>query len=418
MNIKLSYDIALSLLLARWKQTLVAAIGVTFSITMFIALLSFMNGLNSMLDGLIINRTPHVRLFNDMLPDPVQPITLSSFKNHYHFISSIKADNSREAIYNSAVVMKTISEDERTFGVSAKNIAPVFFNEGGVRIPGMIHGIDVQAEDELFNFYDYITEGSAPELETMSNSIVPGKPLADKLQAAIGDMVYVTTSNGERFALKVVAYYQSGFADFDKTIAFTSLATSQKLLGKPADYVTEIQVKLHSIDLAPQVAKEYRTLFSTEAEDIQTANADFDTGSNIRSLISYIVGITLLIVAGFGIYNILNMLIYEKMDSIAILKATGFTSADVKAIFLMISLSIGLFGGLLGLVFGYGLSRLIDIIPFITPALPTITTYPVEYNTSFYIISIVFSLVTTFLAGWLPAVKAGKVDPVVIIRGK
>jgi lipoprotein-releasing system permease protein len=35
------------------------------------------------------------------------------------------------------------------------------------------------------------------------------------------------------------------------------------------------------------------------------------------------VGIVLLVVAGFGIYNILNM-IYEKMDSIAILKATGF----------------------------------------------------------------------------------------------
>ena len=44
---------------ARWQQTLVAAIGVTFSITMFITLLGFMNGLNEMLDGLIINRTAH-----------------------------------------------------------------------------------------------------------------------------------------------------------------------------------------------------------------------------------------------------------------------------------------------------------------------------------------------------------------------
>jgi lipoprotein-releasing system permease protein len=36
------------------------------------------------------------------------------------------------------------------------------------------------------------------------------------------------------------------------------------------------------------------------------------------------VSVFLLVVAGFGIYNILNMMIYEKMDSIAILKATGF----------------------------------------------------------------------------------------------
>jgi len=51
---KLIVSISKSLLLARWKQTLVAAIGVTFSITMFITLLSFMSGLNDMLDNLII----------------------------------------------------------------------------------------------------------------------------------------------------------------------------------------------------------------------------------------------------------------------------------------------------------------------------------------------------------------------------
>ena len=51
--------------------------------------------------------------------------------------------------------------------------------------------------------------------------------------------------------------------------------------------------------------------------DNQTAHSQFDTGSFIRSLISYTVGVTLLIVAGFGIYNILNMMIYEKLDSIA-----------------------------------------------------------------------------------------------------
>ncbi|HOZ52795.1 MAG TPA: ABC transporter permease, partial [Chitinophagaceae bacterium] len=66
MNRKLIFEIAKSLLLARWRQTLVAAIGVTFSITMFITLLGFMNGLNDLLDGLILNRTPHVRLFNEV----------------------------------------------------------------------------------------------------------------------------------------------------------------------------------------------------------------------------------------------------------------------------------------------------------------------------------------------------------------
>jgi len=70
------------------------------------------------------------------------------------------------------------------------------------------------------------------------------------------------------------------------------------------------------------------------------------------------------------------------------------------------------------LVFGFLLSTLVDSIPFNTAALPTIETFPVNYNPKFYIIGIVFSLITTYLAGLLPSRKASKIDPVDIIRGK
>jgi lipoprotein-releasing system permease protein len=166
------------------------------------------------------------------------------------------------------------------------------------------------------------------------------------------------------------------------------------------------------------VAKAYAQLYGCDAEDIQTANSQFETGSFIRTLISYAVGITLLIVAGFGIYNILNMMIYEKMDSIAILKATGFSGNDVKKIFLVIALSIGVFGGLAGLLFGFLLSSLIDQIPFNMTALPTVTTYPINYSLVYYSIGFFFSLITTYLAGYFPSKKASKIDPVIIIRGK
>lgn len=416
---KLNLDIAWSLLMARWKQTLVAAVGVTFSITMFIALLSFMTGLNKLLDSLIVNRTPHVRLFNEVQQNPRQPITQAGeYQSYYHFISSVKSNNSREEIYNSGAVLQAVKADVRVQGVSPKLVTPAFFNDGAVRLNGIINGIDVQAENRLFHFYDYITKGDAADLGVVPNSIVLGKALADKLSADVGDRVYVTTSTGEIFPLKLVAFYQSGINDFDKVTAYTSIVTAQKLLNKPANYLTDIQIKLHDMRQAPVVAKEYRQTFGTQAEDIQTANAQFETGTFIRTLISYTVGITLLIVAGFGIYNILNMMIYEKMDSIAILKATGFSGPDVRRIFLIIALSIGIFGGGVGLLLGYGLSAIIDAIPFNTAALPTVKTFPVNYDPLFYIIGIVFSVITTYLAGLFPAAKAGRVDPVVIIRGK
>ena len=216
----------------------------------------------------------------------------------------------------------------------------------------------------------------------------------------------------------MVGFFQSGLLELDKVQSYTSIATAQKIVGKPNDYITDIQIKLVDMAIAPSLAKEYAQLFQADAEDIQTANAQFETGSSVRSLISYAVGITLLVVAGFGIYNILNMMIFEKMDSIAILKATGFSGTDVRHIFMLIALSIGIFGGVLGLLFGFLLSFTIDQIPFNTASLPTIKTYPINYDVAFYFIGSSFSLATTYLAGWAPARKASRVDPVVIIRGK
>jgi lipoprotein-releasing system permease protein len=256
------------------------------------------------------------------------------------------------------------------------------------------------------------------ELETRPNTILLGSGVAKKILAKKGDLIQVTTIKGEKFALKVLGFFQSGMVEFDKTQSYVSLATCQKLLGVPNNYITDIQVKLVEMDQAPALAKEYEALFGINTEDIQTANAQFETGSSARTIISFSVGIVLLLVAGFGIYNILNMMIYEKMDTIAILKATGFSGSDVKKIFMTISLSIGLAGALAGALLGLFFSILIDNIPFDSMAVPGVDTYPVDYGLQYYTIAILFAVATTFLASWFPSQKASLVDPVEIIRGK
>jgi lipoprotein-releasing system permease protein len=419
MKIKLIASVSISLLLARWKQTLVAAIGVTFSITMFITLLSFMSGLNDMLDALILNRTPHVRLYNEIKPTKNQPIDQTEkYKQYYNFISSIKPKNDRAEIYNNNAIMQSLKKDNRVLGIAPKIVAQVFYNVGPIDLTGAINGIDVDEENRLFYLSTYVTSGNFIDLKNIPNSIILGKGAAEKMMANIGDVIQVTTTKGERVPLKVVGYFQSGIAEIDKVQSYATIKTTQKLLGESSSYITDIQVKLKDVLLAPAVAKEYQELYQVEAVDVQTANSQFETGSSIRTLISYSVGVTLLIVAGFGIYNILNMMIYEKMDSIAILKATGFSGKDVNAVFISIALSIGIFGGILGLLFGFGLSAIIDQIPFNTASLPTVKTYPINYNPNFYIIGGIFSIVTTYMAGYFPSRKASKIDPVIIIRGK
>lgn len=419
MNARLIISISRSLLTARLKQTLVAATGVTFSITMFITLLSFMGGLNSLLDGLVLNRTPHIRLYNEILPAKNQPLDASEkHRDDYNFVRSVKPKNERADLRNSLAMIRMLKKDPRVLGVAPKVNTQVFFNVGSIDLTGVINGIDVVAENELFKFNEYVVAGDFMDLKNIPNSIILGKALADKMLSNVGDVVQVTTSRGERIQLKVVGFFQSGLQDIDKVQCYASIATTQKMLGVSESYITDLQIKLHDMTDAPGMSKELSKAYDVEAVDVQTANAQFETGSSIRSLISYAVGITLLIVAGFGIYNILNMMIYEKMDSIAILKATGFSGKDVNRVFITIAMTIGLIGGSVGLLFGWGLSAIIDQIPFNTEALPTIKTYPVNYNPKFYLIGGIFSMVTTYFAGYFPARKASRVDPVIIIRGK
>ncbi|GEO22059.1 ABC transporter permease [Cyclobacterium qasimii] len=419
MKIKHITEISGALMRARWKQTLVAAVGVTFSIAFFISLLGFMEGLNQLLDGIVLNRTPHVRLYNDILPSKIQPIDLTEdYKDHHNFISSLKPTNTRKEIYNAPQIIDKLNKDKRVIGVAPKITAQVFYNLGNIDLNGIINGVDPEKEAAFFSFNDYVFDGKPLDLKNVSNSIILGQGAADIMRAKVGDNITVTSTEGEQFSLKVIGFFQSGIAEIDKVQSFASLSTTQKILGENSNYISDIQIKLQDMTQAPAMAVEYENFFKIDAEDIQTANAQFETGSSVRSIISYAVGITLLIVSGFGIYNILNMLIYEKMDTIAILKATGFAGTDVKKIFISISLSIGIAGALAGILFGFLLSITIDAIPFNSPSMPTVTTYPIDYGIQYYTVAAIFALVTTFFAGWFPAIKASKVDPVIIIRGK
>ena len=418
MNFKLILNIALHLLRARFKQTIVAAIGVTFSIAMFIALVSFMNGLNDLLDGLMLNRTPHVLLYNEIKPSENQPVFLSdALKKNTNFVRSIKPKDRGKSIYNSKTILAVLKQDPRIIDVAPKVTTSVFFNSGTIEISGIINGVDVLSEDKLFKISDYIIDGKVDDL-LQNNSIIIGKGLSDKMLLTKGDIIKITTSKGNLASLKIVGISEIGIVEIDNITSYTSLATAQKILGKPTNYITDIQLNLYDITSASSVAKEFQNTFNLDTIDYKTANSQFETGSTVRSIISYAVGVVLLIVAGFGIYNILNMMIYEKMDSIAILKATGFSGNDVKWIFVSLSIIIGLAGGLFGLLFGYVFSSIIDVIPFETASLPTVKTYPINYNPIYYGIGITFALFTTTIAGLFPALKASKVDPVEIIRGK
>lgn len=418
-NWSLLLGIAKKHLLSRLKQSSIAALGVTFGIATYVILMSFMTGLNGLLDGLILNRTPHIHLYNDVKPTEDQPVDLvDEFRNSFNVVSSVKPKQTQLRIHNALAIQNTLSKDKRVKGVTPQVAAQVFYIGGSTQLNGRLNGLNVLDEVKYFNFGDYVVKGSPNALARNEDGILLGAGIAKKLSLDVGDRIQVSTASGGMHQLKIVGIYQSGMADFDNVQSFANLKTVQRILGEGANYISDLNVKLHDMAKAPDMANELQHRFNATAMDIQRANAQFETGTKIRNLISYAVSITLLLVAGFGIYNILNMMIYEKMNDIAILKATGFSGGDVMRIFIYQAMLIGLVGGLIGLTFGYFISVAISHTPFETEALPTIKTYPVNFNPMFYIIGVIFALGATFLAGYLPARKAKKIDPVIILRGQ
>jgi lipoprotein-releasing system permease protein len=418
MNYSIILGIAKTHLLSRFKQTVVAALGVTFGIGTFITLVSFMTGLNGLLDGLILNRTPHIHVFNEIKPSKNQPtdlfLDLSKTMNVVH---SIQPKQSQLRIHNAIPILNNLQKNSNVKGAIPQVTAQVFYMAGSIKLNGIINGINALEENRLFQLSDYIVEGDVQSLTNNANGILLGAGVAKKMAVNLNDRIQVTTANGDIFSLKIEGIYQSGLAELDDVQSYTNLKMAQRIMGQADNYITDINIKLHDINLAEGMSKEIARKFDLTAIDINTANAQFETGTSIRNIITYAVSITLLIVAGFGIYNILNMLIYEKMNDIAILKAIGFSGKDVQQVFMSQAIMIGVVGGLIGLVVGYGLSVLISHTPFETEALPTIKTFPVNFNLAYYIIGISFAMVSTFLAGYLPAKKALRIDPVEIIRG-
>lgn len=418
MESGLTFKIAATHLVSRKRQSIIAALGVTFGIAMFVSLIGYMTGLNRMIEELTLDAIAHVHLYNEVDTDRPMPLELSeAYDEHFTVIHRIRPKDEPLGIHNSLPIMDILRKDSRLTGVAPRVNTQVFYNMGATDLNGQVIGVDVRQEAQLFNLDQKIIAGDLFDLETTRNGIIIGAGLAKKMLLDVGDRLAVTTAKGLQFQMKVIAIFQMGVAEIDDTRSYVQLADAQKMLEESPDFITNIHVNLKNLDLAEEVALEYGRRFDVKALDFNAANAQIELGNDVRNMITYAVSFTLLMVAGFGIYNILNMMIYEKMDDIAILKATGFSGADVRNIFISQALIIGTIGGVLGLLLGYLGSLGIDQIPFETEALPTIKTMPVNYDIRYYLLGVSFALLTTFAAGYLPARKASRVDPVEIIRG-
>ena len=407
-------------LLSKKKQTVVAMLGVTFGIAMFILMISFMQGVNQFLQDTMLAATPDIHIYNDVKTDYTNSVASTYFadSNKSIIVHHPKPKQIALNIKNADAIINDIKQNNQVMAVSPLLSTQVFYNYGPVQLNGFINGVNIIEETRLYSLNEKMKEGVAENLLTVDNGILIGAGLADKLNVTMGDMVSLATPTGNTMQFRIVGIFQIGIGAIDNAKSYVNITAVQQLLGKDRSYITDINVKLKDNSQSVPLAKVFEQKYNYKAEDWETANSSVTASNLIRNVLTYVVSITLLIVAGFGIYNIMNMAISNKLKDIAILKAQGFARKDIIQIFLSQSLIIGTLGAITGIMLGFGLSYALSCTPFpATNSFISLKFFPVLFNPLHYFFAVIFGIITTLIAGLMPSIKASKIDPVAILRG-
>jgi lipoprotein-releasing system permease protein len=364
MKIKnLILKIAITHLVSKKRQTIVAMLGVMFGIMVFIFQAGLITGFQSTFIEQTINTTANIHIFNDPDKNRVSILQKENHdEHHWIVVRNQKPKDELTKIRNGYQIIHQIEQSPEVAGVSPFLGTQALLKSGVSQYGGKISGVDIDKENLLFKVSDYMIDGDINRLKTIPNGIILGDQLADKLGTAMNDNITVTSPNGVTIEMKVIGINRTGLTEVDKSRAYISIRNAQKLLHVDNSYITDINVKLKNIDKATSLAAEFQNRFGYKAEDWKTANANIFGVFKIQNLITYLVIISILIVSGFGIFNILMMIIYEKMPDIAILKSIGFKDRDIRRLFLIESIVIGIIGGVLGLIMGFTVTRIIGSI--------------------------------------------------------
>ncbi|MCF8341421.1 MAG: FtsX-like permease family protein [Chitinophagaceae bacterium] len=395
------------------KQTIVALLGVTFGISMYVFMTGFVTGANNTQNDLAFSSLAHIRIYND-IPSDNTNIAAKVFPNSVVNLHNGKIIKYIDGIKNSNTILDALKSQKEITGITTQVNINVFFKNAGNKVNGSVSGVDVMNENKVFNTSKYITQGNWNELKHRSDGIIVAVDLAKNLSLKVNDNLNILTSDGITKNYKVIGLFKTDVATVDKSKAYININAAIQLIGVNQSYVTDIQINIKDYNNTENISSQIASIIPYKTETWQMANQQLVAGSSLRDIIAIAVSLVILLVAGFGIYNIMNMTINQKFREIAILKAMGFSGPDVTQIFLTQALVIGIIGGFIGLGLGYLTAILVNKIPFDVAGMHTL---PMAYTLKDYILAFMFGLVTTFIAGYIPARKASKIDPVTILRG-
>jgi len=387
--------------------TVISIIGVTAGVASLIIALAINNGFSQDLRRRLTSSTADVNLMrvaNDGIRNWRE--LLARMEKQPHVVAA------SPALYEQVL----ISRGARSDGAVVKGVQPEHEN----KVTDLLKSLELGSA-EAINADRSRAQGELPP-------IVLGKEMADDLGASPGSIVLVTSPQGEltpfgmvpkyvRF--KVAGIFHSGFYDYDKSWAFIRLDDAQQLFGL-GDMISVVEFKLDDQFRAAEVGRQLELaagqgFMSTNWMEM---NKPLFRALRLESVVTFITIGLIVLVAALNILISLIMMVMEKTRDIAVLRSMGVKKAQIRGIFIMQGLLIGVIGTVLGLVIGYALSWAGGRYHFISLSAEV---YSIDYvpfaprlvhGVLVATLAIVVSLIATLYPSW----SASRIGPAEALR--
>jgi lipoprotein-releasing system permease protein len=225
----------------------------------------------------------------------------------------------------------------------------------------------------------------------------------------------------------VVGIFESGFYEYDSTLAYLSLRSCQDFL-QMGDSVTGIDIKVDDIYKADSIARRIQNKlgFPFWANNWMQMNKNLFAALKLEKRVMFIILSLIVLVAAFNIISALIMIVMEKSKDIAILKAMGATSRGIMKIFIYQGLIVGVIGTFLGCVAGLSVALNLQKVSlfvekiFHFKILPGDVYYlselPSQVNYGDVIVIVIGTLLVCFLSTIYPSLRASRLDPAEALR--
>ncbi|KTC85051.1 ABC transporter permease [Legionella brunensis] len=411
---KLFLMIASRHLLARKRQSLVSLMGIILGVAFFLTISSLMQGSEKDFIRRLVDNSPHITIVDEYRNPRLQPVQ-QFYKTGAIEIRSVKPLTETRGIRGYEQIMAYLYT---TPGLLA---SPVLVGQALVSFAGKdisitLNGMIPEEIKKVSTIENYMIAGTIDDLIVNSDGIVIGSEMARKLSLTMGDNITITAPAGQVRTFKILGIFRTGRADFDTYQAFVSLKRTQALLNRP-NRANNIVIKLPNPYQAHEMAAQIEKQIGYQSISWQEKSEDLLNTLVIRNIIMYSVVSAVLIVAAFGIYNVISTVVMEKHRDIAILKSMGFYKHEIQFIFVIEGLILGVVGCMFGLPLGsllmYGLMQ----IKFKPPGSTELISMPLDWGYWQFLIATAFAMTAAIIAALLPARKAAMVQPVDILRG-